>query len=183
MSRPERRPDLSVGPRRRRRGPWARLAIAGVALLGAAAGCGSGRSPSQVATGGTSTTTAAPATTRPATTRPATSTTVARQVVLPTAPNCGGGAFKPATLLIVCGSGTTVATGVTWRSWDVSGATGSGTVHLVVNGDQTASPATLRLDQAVDGPVGEQFSRLTVRWTTTSPDGKAEDVYQLQIPN
>jgi hypothetical protein len=156
----------------------ARLAIAAVALLGAATGCGSGHSPSQVATAGTSTTKSTPAITQPVT-----PTTVARQVALPTAPNCGGGAYKPATLFIVCGSGTTVATGVTWQAWDVSGASGSGTVHLVVHGDPTASPATLRLDQVVDGPVGQQFSRLTVNWTTMSPDGKAQDVYQPQIAN
>jgi hypothetical protein len=97
-------------------------------------------------------------------------------------PNCGGGAYQPKTLLIVCGSGSTgtMATGVSWRSWGTSTASGSGTVQLTVNGHPASAPATLLLSEVVDGPVGPQFSRLTVTWTGTPPDGKQQAVYSLQ---
>jgi hypothetical protein len=106
-------------------------------------------------------------------------TTAARQ--LPTVPNCGGGAFEPKTLLIVCGSGTTMATGVSWRSWEQTLASGSGTVHLQVNGQPVSAPATLRLSQVSDGPVGPQYTLLTVTWTGTPPDGKPSETYRLQV--
>jgi hypothetical protein len=100
---------------------------------------------------------------------------------LPTVSNCGGGAYEPKTLLIVCGSGTTIATGVSWQAWGTSTASGSGTVQLAVHGHTTAAPAALRLSEVVNGPVGPQFSRLTVTWTGASPDGKPQEVYSLQI--
>jgi hypothetical protein len=107
------------------------------------------------------------------------STTVAHQ--LPTVPDCGGGAYEPATLLIVCGSGGTVATGVTWRSWGTATATGSGTVHLQVHGQAVTAAATLLLSRVVTGSVGPQYTRLTITWTGVSPDGRPQDIYQLQV--
>jgi hypothetical protein len=153
------------------------LAATGVIVLAVIAGaCGSvsGAGRSAVGAGGSPAT--APPTTVPT---PTTATTVAHQV--PTVPNCGGGAFEPKTLLIVCGSGTTMATGVSWRSWASSGAAGSGMVHLVVAGQATVAAATLTLDEVVVGPVGPQFSRLTVTWTGASPDGRPQDAYRLEM--
>jgi hypothetical protein len=126
---------------------------------------------------GTSPTTGLPAstTTRPSPPR----TTIAQH--LPTVPNCGGGAYEPKTLLIVCGSGTTMATGVSWHAWGTSMASGSGTVQLAVHGTPTSAPAALVLSNVVNGPVGPQFSRLTVTWTGTSPDGNHQDMYSLQV--
>jgi hypothetical protein len=74
-----------------------------------------------------------------------------------------------------------MATGVSWRSWERAGASGSGTVHLQVKGQAVAAPAALLLSQVVDGPVGPQFTLLTVTWTGTPPDGNARDTYHLQI--
>jgi hypothetical protein len=107
-------------------------------------------------------------------------TTVANR--LPTAPNCGGGAYKPATLLIVCASGdqAVMATGVTWRSWDATGAAGAGTVHVVVHGQPAARPAILSLAGVTDGGSGPQFSQLTVTWTGPSPTGSPRVSYHLQ---
>jgi hypothetical protein len=102
---------------------------------------------------------------------------------LPTVPNCGGGAYEPKTLLIVCASGAaaTRATGVSWAAWGQSDAHGSGTVMLEVDGQATSSPATLDLGTVVTGPVGPQFTVLTVTWQGSSPDGKAQDTYHLQL--
>jgi hypothetical protein len=74
-----------------------------------------------------------------------------------------------------------MATGVSWRSWAPEVAAGSGTVHLQVNGQPVSAPATLLLSDVVSGPVGPQFTRLTVTWTGTPPDGKARETYHLQI--
>jgi hypothetical protein len=73
-----------------------------------------------------------------------------------------------------------MATGVSWHSWGSSTASGSGTVQLTVNGHAASAPATLLLSDVVNGSVGPQFSRLTVTWAGTSPDGKQQDVYSLQ---
>jgi hypothetical protein len=157
-----------------------RLATAGLTLVGVAAvlavatGCSSSQKPAAVAAGGASTSVLPTSATQPST-----PTTVANQ--LPTVPNCGGGAFEPKTLLIVCGSGTTMATGVSWRSWGKSTASGSGTVQVTVNGHPVVAPATLLLSEVVMGPTGPQFSRLTVTWAGTSPDGSRQDVYRLQL--
>jgi hypothetical protein len=158
-----------------------RLASAGLTMLAvatsmaAAAGCSSSTKPAAVATGSAPTSVLPNTSTRP----PTTPTTAARQ--LPTVPNCGGGAYEPKTLLIVCGSGSTMATGVSWRSWGSSTAFGSGTVQLTVNGHPASAPATLLLSEVVNGPVGPQFSRLTVTWAGTAPDGKQQDVYSLPL--
>jgi len=150
------------------------LAWASVINLVAACGSTGGRSGSAVASG---TTGGAPSTVASVPAAPA--TTAARR--LPTVPNCGGGAYEPKTLLIVCGSGTTMATGVSWRSWEPVLASGSGTVHLQVNGQPVSAPATLLLSNVVDGPVGPQFTVLIVTWTGTPPDGKARETYHLQV--
>ncbi len=167
--------------RRPRLGRALRLgaALGAVAGLAALAGCGSsGHDQASVATVATVATVASPTTTPPATSRPA--DTVAHQ--LPTVGNCGGGAYKPATLLITCTSGDAgvMATAVTWQSWSTTAATGSGTVHLLVHGQETTRPATLTLADVETGAVGPQFRRLTVAWTGPSPTGVSQTVYQLQ---
>jgi hypothetical protein len=102
---------------------------------------------------------------------------------VPTVPDCGGGAYKPATLLIVCGNNTTMATDVTWSAWTASGAAGSGTVHLVNAGASATAPGRLALSDVVNGPIGPQFTLLTVVWTGTSPDGKTTDTFRLaEVP-
>jgi hypothetical protein len=96
-----------------------------------------------------------------------------------TVPNCGGGAYKPATLLIVCGVNTTTANDVTWSSWTASAAAGSGTVHLVEPGSTATAPGRLALSDVVNGTVGPQFTLLTVSWIGASPDGKSTDTFRL----
>jgi hypothetical protein len=110
---------------------------------------------------------------------PAAPTTTAP--TLPTVPNCGGGAYEPKTLLIACGSGATMATDVAWRSWQPAAASGTGTVHLQVNGHPVAAAAALMLSRVVNGPVGPQFTVLTVTWTGAAPDGNPSDTYHLQV--
>jgi hypothetical protein len=125
----------------------------------------------------------APAPSTPVLTPPAPATpatTVAGQ--LPTAPDCGGGAYQPATLLIVCASGAAAvsASGVTWRSWGPAAAVGSGTVHLVVHGRPIAQAATFIVTAVRAGPVGPQFTQLVITWTGPSPTGSPRASYQLQ---
>jgi hypothetical protein len=106
-----------------------------------------------------------------------TPTTVAGQ--LPTVPNCGGGAYEPHTLLIVCGVGTTMATGVAWSSWTTSAAAGKGDVHLTTMGHQVTAPANLQLSDVRFGTSGPQFTLLRVTWTGPSPDGRPSDTFNL----
>jgi hypothetical protein len=74
-----------------------------------------------------------------------------------------------------------MATGVSWRSWGSSTATGSGTVQLTFNGQAVSAPALLLLSKVAEGPVGRQFTRLTVTWTGTPPDGRHQDTYALEV--
>jgi hypothetical protein len=150
----------------------AAVAVAAIALSLAAGGCGSsGHAATATAPLGATSTVpgASPATAAP--------TTVAGQ--LPTVPNCGGGAYKPQTLLIVCGAGTAMATGVTWDAWGATSASGAGKVHVEVGGRPASGAGRLVLDMVAVGPVGPQFRRLTVTWTGPSPDGHAQDTYSL----
>jgi hypothetical protein len=152
------------------------IALAALAaLVAGGAACGSGSGHADVATGATPTTEAPAATTTRA------APTTAATTRLPTVPNCGGGAYEPRTLLIVCGSGATMATDVAWRSWQPAAASATGTVHLQVNGRTVAAPAVLMLSEVVNGPVGPQFTLLTVTWTGAAPDGKPSDAYHLQV--
>jgi hypothetical protein len=100
---------------------------------------------------------------------------------VPTAPNCGGGAYKPSTLLIVCGTSTTMATGVEWGSWTTTEARGNGTVHIALGGRSVSSPAALVLDHVVTSADGPQYSVLTVTWAGPSPDGRPTDTYHLSV--
>ncbi len=147
--------------------------MAAVAIV--LAGCSSHSEVTQTSspsTASTPTMTAPVATTSP----PA---TVAGQ--LPTVPDCGAGAYKPATLLIKCGIASEMATGVQWTSWDASGAEGQGTVHLTVNGRPTTAPAHLVLSDVATGADGPQFSVLVVQWIGTSPTGSASQRVTLAV--
>lgn len=148
------------------------VAALGLALALVGAGCGSkgGAVSTPTTAAPTSTSTSPPTSTPP--------TTVAHQ--LPTVPNCGGGAYEPTALFIVCGgTGATMATDVIWSTWTATGATGTGSVHLTSGTSTSTAPARLTLSQVVSGSVGPQFSLLTVTWTGTSPDGHPIDTFHL----
>lgn len=100
---------------------------------------------------------------------------------VPTVFDCGGGAYEPKTLLVVCGVATTNATNVTWTSWTSTGATGSGTVNLAESGHHGSAPATLELSKVVQTGNGPQFSVLDVTWTGPSPSGHPSDQFQLAV--
>ena len=103
---------------------------------------------------------------------------------VPTVFDCGGGAYEPATLLVVCGVATTTATGVKWTSWDSNGASGTGTVNLSGSDGHGSGPATLTLSKVVQTGNGPQFSQLDVTWSGTSPDGHPSDTFKLAVaPN
>lgn len=148
-------------------------ALSSVTLLGAVliGGCGSAH---QSVASSTTNPPGPPTTAGPPTT-PSTAAT------LPTVPNCGAGAYKPARLLIVCGDATTMATGVSWSSWDATTATGTGTVHLVTGAVTRTAPARLVLSQVTAGSGGLHFTLLTVTWSGTSPDGHPTDTFHLAV--
>lgn len=145
------------------------LGVVLVSVLGLA-GCSSSGRP--VATKPRPVAAASPAPSSTATTQPARMTTVF---------NCGGGAFQPSTLFVVCGDGTTNITGARWVSWTPAGATGTGTVNLVSGGHTATGTAKLQLGQVDQTPSGPQFSELTVTWTGSSPDGHAVDRFHLAV--
>ena len=90
---------------------------------------------------------------------------------VPTVFNCGGGAFKPETLLVACAKEATTVTGITWTSWSSTSATGRGTVHLYVKGKLVNAGAKLTLGGVKQTANGLQFSTVSLTWTGPSPDG------------
>ena len=142
-----------------------RLALAALALAGAAAACSSTQSGKPVSEAGTTATTAT-----------STSTTSSAPLQV-TVPDCGAGAYRPATLLIVCASGGTMATDIQWTSWSSAGAGGVGTVHV----QRGTGRANLALDEVVvSGAAGPQFTRLTINWIGASPDGHPFESFHLE---
>lgn len=148
-----------------------RAAVAGGTAVASAilvAACSSG--PHGAGSGATTGT--APATSKGSGGAP----TTAAPRLTPTVYNCGGGAYEPATLLIVCGVDTTMATGVEWATWTSSAASGKGNVAVTGHPPQ---PASLALRNVVTTSTGPQFSVLTVTWTGASPDGHPSDTFHL----
>ena len=118
-----------------------------------------------------------PSSAQTVTTTPATSEPQA----VPTVFDCGGGAYEPKTLLVVCGVASTNVTNVTWTSWTATGAAGSGTVNLAGSGHHASAPAALSLSTVVQTGNGPQFSQLRVTWSGTSPDGHPVDQFHLAV--
>ena len=145
----------------------AALAVAAVLVLG---GCGSGSGHSRVSATVHPTSVSRPARSSTSAVPP----TVAGQ--LPTVFDCGGGAYEPATLLVVCGDGSTTATQVRWSSWTATAARGTGTVNLP---GHAPVPAVLTLGRVVPTGSGPEFSQLEVRWTGPSPDGQPSRAFEL----
>ena len=110
-------------------------------------------------------------------------TSVAGGGVVPTVFNCGGGAYKPSTLLVTCGdvamSEVTTVMGAEWASWTAAGATGHGTVSAKVDGRKVQGPAQVTLSSVVTTENGPQFSSLLVTWTGSSPDGHPTDHFAV----
>jgi hypothetical protein len=145
-----------------------RPALVALSVAGMTAACGSTR-PAAPVSGSVTTTTTASA--------PTTTSSLALQV---TVPDCGAGAYRPTTLLIVCASGGTMATGIQWTSWSAAGASGVGTVHLQGGAAPAAAQADLALSDVMDnGSAGPQFTHLTVSWIGRSPDGHTSDSFEL----
>lgn len=147
-----------------------RYAVVAALVAAAASACGSTRSTHAVSNAGTT-----------ATTTPVSTTTAVSLEV--TVPDCGAGAYRPATLLIVCANGGTMATDIRWASWGPGAANGVGTVHLQAGQEGSAEQvgdANLELSDVVDtGAAGPRFTRLTVSWIGRSPDGRTSDTFQL----
>lgn len=153
------------------------LIVLGAGVLGAgglATGCSSSSTHRTTAGGAGSGPVSSISASSPSTQPAAAPTTVAGQ--MPTVYDCGGGAYKPATLLVVCGVGSATATGVHWASWSASSASATGTVNLP---GKSPAPASLLLSDVVSTGNGPQFSRLQVTWTGSSPDGRSQDVFTL----
>lgn len=154
----------------RRRPGDARVLVPALACVAlAVTGCSS-----SARTGGSTAATSASTSVPPSTAVATSATTVAGQQT--TVYDCGGGAYEPATLLVVCGVNSTVVTDVHWTSWTATSATGTGNVHLP---GKSPSPASLALSDVVSSGSGPQFAQLKATWSGTSPDGHPYDVYPL----
>lgn len=147
-----------------------RSALAVLLLAAGAAACSTSRPARSVSEAGTTGPTASTTTITTAT-----SSTEQLQV---TVPDCGAGAYRPATLLIVCATRGAMATDIRWTSWGAAGASGEGIVQLQ-GGAETGNAGLLLSDVSEEGNAGPHFTRLTVNWIGRSPDGHPSDSFQL----
>jgi hypothetical protein len=128
------------------------------------------------------------------------STTPVARVTTPTAPssattmgqpplvdNCGGGAFKPTTIYVICGQAKLTATKIQWSSWTAEQARGTATMSVIVcrpscsQGHEELLPAELTLTDPRPTSRGPEFTRAIIAWSATSPDGNPVDTYPLKI--
>lgn len=151
----------------------ARSALAVLVLAAGGAGCSSSQPGRSVSEAGTTASTASTTTITTTTT-----TTTRTEQLQVTVPDCGAGAYRPTTLLIVCATRGAIATDIRWTSWDAAGASGEGTVQLQ-GGAETGNAGLLLGDVSEDGDTGPHFTRLTVKWIGRSPDGHPSDSFQL----
>lgn len=142
--------------------------VAAAAVLGGCGGSGGSR---------TAVSTVSPSVSQTVVTAPPTSLSQ----LVPTVFDCGGGAYEPKTLIVVCGVATTTVTGISWTSWTAGGASGSGTVNLAGSAGHGSGAADLALAEVVQTGNGPQFSQLKVTWTATPPDGHPTDTFKLDV--
>jgi hypothetical protein len=99
--------------------------------------------------------------------------------------NCANaGRVEPATIQLTCGSGTTVADGLSWNQWSSGIATGHGVINEVscvpncAKGKDIAYKVALALSQPVRAHSGARyFTRITVTYLGNSPTGNQTVVY------
>jgi hypothetical protein len=92
--------------------------------------------------------------------------------------NCVKGKFEPKNLIIACGDASFGARGMTWSSWTMKRAVGTGTGEIndcnpdCVHGTTKTAPMELRLSKPKRCSNGQQlFSKLHYAWTSGSPVG------------
>jgi hypothetical protein len=93
--------------------------------------------------------------------------------------NCANaGRVEPGTIQLTCGSGTTVAQGLSWSQWSQGAATGHGTINEVscvpncAKGKDVAYRVALTLSKPVRAHSGARyFTRITVTYLGKSPTG------------
>ena len=157
-----------------RRSTVVRICIAGGVLATLGIGIAIGfavRSPSSLANSDAETTTTAHASTTTTTIPPTTTTVLAPTTTTAQLPgsvvaSCPGGTStpnRPTLIYVGCALNTTVTT-ITWSSWGVSGAWGTGTLHEnscqpdCADGTFTSVPASVVLTN----PAGGFFQTVTV---------------------
>jgi hypothetical protein len=162
--------------------------MAGIVAVLAVGGCGrsgSGPSAAPIATTAPAPTgTAVPAT---VVTTPVPSTTTSVGTGQPViVDDCGGGAYKPTTLFIICGQAKLTATEIKWSSWTAEQAEGTAIMSVIVcqpscsQGHEELLAAKLTLTNPKPSSRGLEFSSVTIAWSSTSPDGRPVDTYPLR---
>jgi hypothetical protein len=158
--------------------------VAIVALL-AVAGCGSSGAHTSTAAR-TVSPTPAPSSTTTGSTAPTSSATTGDGAQPTIVGNCGGAAYKPTTLYIICGQARLTATEIKWRSWTAQQAQGSAVMSVITcqpscsQGPEELLPAELTLTRPMPTSRGPEFTSATIAWSERSPDGKQVETYPLE---
>jgi len=152
------------------------LVVLALLVVVGVAGCG-GKDTTPLASGIPSTT--APSTTLPPITFDTTTTPVGTEATV--LADCRTFQARPAEIIGACGDAGIIFSDLRWDTWQASGATGTGSVHLLLCDPACASggaydgPARVELGR----PVGRTFSEIVVTWVGTQPFGHPTDTYSL----
>lgn len=119
---------------------------------------------------------------QPSSTRPG---DVAPQSHVAIIDNCANaGRVEPGTIQLTCGSGTTVAQGLSWSQWSSEMAAGHGVINEVscipncAKGKDIAYRVALTLSKPVRAQSGAHyFTRITVTYLGKSPSGTRTVAY------
>jgi hypothetical protein len=118
----------------------------------------------------------------PAFTRPGDVTPQSNVAIIDNCANAGR--VEPGTIQLTCGSGTTVAEGLSWSQWSSEMADGHGVIDEVscvpscAKGKDVAYKVALTLSEPVRAQSGARyFTRITVTYLGKSPPGARTMVY------
>ena len=100
--------------------------------------------------------------------------------------DCQNPSYQPATILLACGDGSSVATQIRWSSWGPTSATGTAVIRQALcnpncaQGSEGTFPASITLSGVQSaGSSGQLFSILTATFSGASPTGTPSETYNI----
>lgn len=92
--------------------------------------------------------------------------------------------YRPATVVIACGDGGLVLTGLRWTTWTATRATATGTaqVKLCVPDCATGRTGRFPVRAVFDVPVHDVLSRVVLTYPGAQPAGQRVETYDHLLP-
>ncbi|MGZ6793316.1 MAG: hypothetical protein ACXVFV_10225 [Mycobacteriales bacterium] len=98
--------------------------------------------------------------------------------------DCEHLAYRPAQVVIACGDGGLVLTGLRWSAWTATraAATGTARVKLCVPDCATGRTGAYPVRVVFDAPVAHVLSRAVLTYPGVQPGGQRTETYDHLVP-